>query len=54
MFTNLRLIVIRSMRAPKFDRGHRIRVAEDYHWAQHVIGTVEADPIPKRRVARGA
>ena len=30
------------MSAPKFDRGHRTAVAEDYHWAQRVIGMVEA------------
>jgi len=33
--------------APKFDRGNRIRIAEDYHWAQHVIGTVEATLDPE-------
>jgi len=42
------------MSAPKFDREHRIRLAKDYHWAQYVIGTLEAHPILKPLVARGA
>jgi hypothetical protein len=54
MFYEPLLIILRSVSAPKFDRGHRIRVAEDYHWAQYVIGPVGAHAIPKPLVARDA
>jgi hypothetical protein len=37
---------------PKFGRRDRIRVADDYYWAQRVIGTVEAHPISKSLAAR--
>lgn len=35
------------MGAGRFARGDRVRVAENYHWAQQAAATVQLHPDPK-------